>query len=105
MSDPTDGTRLLLTALLALWAMSFGYSFAVFALIESTGDGFTKGVNRVTQFLGWQGVAGIFAIAIFGVSRKWSRGAAVRRLGVVPLALAALLVAGILGVIAWARFG
>ncbi|MEM9425640.1 MAG: hypothetical protein AAGA06_02970 [Pseudomonadota bacterium] len=104
MTEPDDKRRLLLTALIAIWVLAYGYSFVAFATTEPDGDGFTRGANRVAQFLGWQGMAGILAIAVFGVSRAWPKRSGVRRLATAPLVLALLLVAAIAGVIAWARF-
>ena len=92
MRGPGDGRRFLLTCLFAAWVMAFGYAFYALAV---------RPVN-IGIFLGWQGVAGALAVAIFGVSRPWPRGAAVRRMGVVPLSLALVLVAGIAGVRYWA---
>lgn len=103
MTEPDDRRRLLLTVLIAVWLLAYGYSFVAFALTQPDGDGFTRGANRVLQFLGWQGVAGIVAVAVFGVSRAWPKGTAVRRLASAPLGLALLLVAAIAGVILWAR--
>ncbi len=103
MSDEGGGApRFLLTVLFALWAMAFLYSFVSFTFAVPDGSGFTRGMNRITGFLGWQGIAGLLGICIFGVSRGWPVGSSVRRLGVLPLGLAGLLVAGILGVIGWA---
>lgn len=104
MSEPDDTRRLLLTALFAIWVLAYGYSFVAFATTEPDGDGFTRGTNRIAQFLGWQGMAGLLAIAVFGVSRAWPQGSGVRRLATAPLLLALLLVAVIAGVIVWARF-
>mgnify|MGYP001814932194 FL=1 len=103
MSDPTDGQRLMLTVLLALWVIAFGYAFYAFATTIPGGGGFVRGMNRVTAYLGWQGIAGMVAIALFAVGRVWPKGSAVRRMTVVPIALAILHIAGILGVILWAR--
>jgi hypothetical protein len=103
VTGPSDSRRFLLTLLFAVWAMAFAYSFHVFAIAAPSGDGFARGLNRVMQFLGWQGVAGVVAVAVFGVSRAWPKGSAVRRMGAVPLFLAGLLVAAILGTILWAR--
>ena len=102
MSEPDDTRRFLLTALMAIWLMAYCYSFVALALTEPDGDGFTRGANRVSLFLGWQGVAGALAIAIFGVSRAWPRGSGVRRLATAPLALVLLLVFAIVGLIVWA---
>ncbi|MEM6385911.1 MAG: hypothetical protein AAF718_06710 [Pseudomonadota bacterium] len=102
MSSPSDGQRLLLTVLLALWLMAYLYSFVSFALTEPNGSGFTRGANRLEAFFGWQGIAGLFAIAVFGISRKWPAGSVVRKSGMVPLALAGLLLAAMIGVLTWA---
>ena len=103
MSDEDNNApRLLLTVLFALWAMAFLYAFLAFALAEPEGSGFTRGMNRIKSFLGWQGIAGLLAFCVFGVSRNWPQGSSVRRIGWLPLGLAACLVAGILGMIGWA---
>ena len=50
---------LLVAGLLLLWAGLFGWSFVDFSTTEATGDGFTRGSNRLLAFLQWQFVAGI----------------------------------------------
>lgn len=104
-SGPGDGRRMLLTALGAAWVLAYAYGFVAFATATAEGEGVVRGLDRVGLFLGWQGVAGVIAMAIFGISRAWPRGAAVRWLGAVPLGLAALLVAAILALADWAGFG
>lgn len=103
MSAPTDSQRLLLTALFAAWVFAVGYAFFSFATTNPSGDGFTRGMNRVTAYLGWQGAAGMISFALFAVGRGWPKGSAVRRMSVFPLAIAFLHVAAILGVVLWAR--
>jgi hypothetical protein len=73
---------MLLTALLAGWALAFAYSF------QQLGEG-------AYEFLRWQGVAGILAVAVYGVSLSWPRLSAVRSVGVLPLTLAVLVAAGL----------
>ena len=101
MKGPGDTARLLLTVLLALWVFAYGYSlFELSALAASgrtLGDGLDLGSSL--HFLGWQGIAGVIAVGVFGVSRLWPRGAAARQLGNLPLALAFLLVAVIAALI------
>lgn len=104
MSAPSDVRRFMLTALFAIWALAYAYSFAAYGLTEPSGDGFTRGMNRVSLFLGWQGIAGVLAVAIFGVSRNWPDATSVRRLGSVPLALAGLKIAVLTGFFVWAMF-
>lgn len=103
MSGPTDGQRLLLTVLFAAWLIAFGYAFFTFATTLPQGGGFLRGMNRVTGYLGWQGIAGMISIAVFAVGRRWPKGTAVRRMSIVPIAVAILHVAVITGVIVWAR--
>jgi len=92
-------------AMLALWAAAWGYSF-VFALSTvAQGDGFTRGLNRIAGFLGWQGVAGMFAFACWGVGRGFSIGSGIRRISAVPLGLALALVIVVLGVVFWSWLG
>ncbi len=100
MNGPGDGVRLLLTVLLAGWVMAYCYS--MFELSAFWSDVRVSGVNiadrPVLLFLGWQGIAGLFAVAIYGVSRLWPRGAAARQLSNLPLLLAFLLVLALVGV-------
>ena len=88
--------------LLAAWLFAFGYAFFAFATSLPEGDGFVRGMNRITAYLGWQGIAGMTAIALFAVGRGWPKGSAVRRMSVVPLGAAALHVVAIVGIILWA---
>ena len=93
--------RLALTVLGALWLMAFVYAFVAARETAQTAWGLSAGAEVLGTFLGWQGLALLFAIACFGVSRGWPKGSGVRRLGAVPLGLAFLMVLGFLGVIAW----
>lgn len=95
MTDPGDGVRLLLTVLFAGWAMAFGYAFSELAGIDLEAVRTGTVPPEATEFLRWQGVALLLAVAVFGVSLGWPRGAAVRGLGVLPLSLAVLVGAGI----------
>ena len=102
--EPSDGTRMLLIVLAGLWAASFVLAFVAYVIIEPTGDSFLRGMNRVLAFLGWQGVAAVLSITVFGVGRRWPPGSATRRLSAVPLGIALAFVAAIGGLILWARF-
>lgn len=102
MKDDGQDTRaLLLMVLLALWAAAFGYSVYFFLTAAPTGDGFTRGLNRISGFLGWQGIAGMFAIACFGIGRSVPRTSGIRRVSVVPLALVLVLILGVFAIIGW----
>jgi len=101
MNGPGDGARFLLTALLAFWVMAYAYSLTDLPSLadvrgaEGSGPDFASALH----FLGWQGIAGILAFSVYGVSRLWPRGAAARQLGNLPLALAFLLVAVVAAIV------
>ena len=94
----------LVTLLIAVWAGLFVWSFIGFTITEPTGDGFTRGLNRISGFLLWQLAAGIVAAPAYIAGRALPRGSGMRWLSRVPLALAVALVLAIVGVILWARF-
>ena len=101
VNGPGDGARLLLTVLLAGWVLAYAYSAIELSALWEPSDPFEFGfdVQPAVRFLGWQGVAAVLALGVFGVSRLWPRGAAARQIGNVPLLLALLLIAA-LGAIA-----
>lgn len=99
MTEPSDGARLLLTVLFAAWLAAFVISFITHGLT------FRADEEARAAFVGWQAIAGLFAIAIFGVSRNWPRQASVRRLALVPVVIAVLLSAGFAGFFLWIRVG
>ncbi len=97
MSDPEQTKpRFVLTLLAACWLMAFVYSFVEAALAAQSATGLSATATVFGAFLGWQGVAGLFALACFGVSRAWPKGSGVRRLGAVPLGVLAVLLLGFL---------
>jgi len=91
--------------LLALWAMAFALSFILFAITEPSGDGFTRGINRVSLFLGWQAIAGLLAVAAFGVSRPLNGAAGMRRAASVPLAVSGAVGIAFVAVVGWGIWG
>ena len=93
----------LVALLLAAWAGLYIWSFIGFSVTEPTGDGFTRGMNRVSVFLLWQFVAGIVAVPVYMVGRAQARGSALRWASRLPLALAIALIAAIAALIVWAR--
>ena len=99
-----DKTRLWLMIWSTAWLLTWAGSFLAFWLVEPAGDGFVRGLNRVTTFLGWQGIAAMFSIPVYRVSRGWPKGSAPRRIGLVPIIAAGVLLLAILTLIAWARF-
>lgn len=88
----TDGRRFLLTAVYAAWAMVFVYAFVAYA----------RAPHDATVYLGWQGVAGMLAVAVFGIGLGWPRGTSVRGVTAVPLIVALLHLLAIAGVTIWA---
>lgn len=98
-----EGKRLLLLLLLALWVLMWGYSFAAFATTPAAGDGFARGLNRVTAFFGWQMAAALPAFAAWIVGRDWPKGSGVRIATRIPLQLALGLAAVVIGPILFAR--
>jgi len=101
LSESREPT-LLLAVILAAWVIASGWSVVGAWLAEPTGDGFTRGANRIGHFLGWQAVAGLLGLAAFGVGRSWPKGSGPRRLSAGPLWLALLLVAALVAFYAWA---
>ena len=92
-------TRRVLWIGLGLWALAFAASFLSFVVVEPTGDGFTRGLNRVTSFLGGQIGAGLIGIVLWVVGNGLERGTWPRRASRVPVAVFGLLVAAIVGLI------
>jgi len=99
--DKGDTRKLVLMALLALWLAAYGYSI-IFALsAPAEGSGFTRGMNRIAGFSGWQGVAGILAFGCWGLGWSFARGSGIRRISVVPMWMA---LAVILAIVGWVVF-
>ena len=111
-SNPADAGKLAVMESRALWMMVLGAawvfawagSFSVFAFVEPEGMGFTRGMNRIMAFLGWQGVAGILAFAVLGAGRSWPARHPVRRASLIPVGLAGLLAILLAGLAIWVRF-
>jgi len=93
-----------LRILLGAWLVLVILSILVPALTPRTGDGFTRGINRLYSFFGYQATAGILAFVIAylarssrSISKRWAI------LGLVPLGLTCLLVLGIIALFVFAR--
>ena len=76
--------------LLALWMGAFGISFWAFLARQEPQIGLTN----MQMALGWQGVAGLIAFAIWGIGWGLPKGHGVRRLSAVPMGMA-LAIAGL----------
>lgn len=106
MSDPDKPEpRFLLTLLAACWLMAFVYSFVAVGIAARSATGLSATATVFGTFLGWQGVAGLFALACFGVSRGWPKGSGVRRLGTLPLGFAVLLLLAFLALVVFVALG
>ena len=60
-----------------IWLVAFAWSFVGMWLTKPTGDGFTRGLNRIEGFFLWQIVAVILALVVlvYGINRfKDARG-------------------------------
>jgi len=90
-------------ALVAIWAVLVALSIWQLTTLAPTGDGFTRGLNRVTAFLGWQAAAALVALAAWRAGRGVRAGTGLHWLSRVPLLLALALAGGIAALILWAR--
>ncbi|MFN3227103.1 MAG: hypothetical protein ACE360_12740 [Hyphomicrobiales bacterium] len=88
--------------LLALWLAAFIGSFIAFALIDPTGASFTRGMNRVGAFFGWQAAAIGLAVVLWWRARQLTLNKGLWWLVRVPIVLAALLVGAVLMFFGWA---
>lgn len=87
------------------WAIAMVFSIALPLLTEPAGDGFTRGLNRLVAFAGWQTLALIFAVGAsiaFAASPK-PRPRVIKIAGLIPIAISAIMVVIVIGTIMWAR--
>lgn len=85
----------------ALWVVVTGAALLVPRLIPATGDGFTRGANRLPVALALHGAALLVALVTAGIS--WRARAELGRTlllaGLAPLLLDALLVGALLALL------
>lgn len=66
-----------LLLLAGIWAALYAASFLLAAHTAPTGDGFTRGMNRLTVFVQYQVGAGLVAVVIWAMGqhlrRRWQR--------------------------------
>lgn len=89
--------------LTALWVAAYAGSVIALQTTDPTGDGMTRGLNRLTAFLGWQVVAGFVAIGVWIAGNSFPKGSQSRLFSRVPTALSVVLIAVISGVIIFAN--
>ncbi|MCU4654126.1 hypothetical protein N8I71_14870 [Roseibacterium sp. SDUM158016] len=77
------GNRTAIWLALALWAGAMLLS-CLSLTAEPTGDGFTRGLNRVAGFIGWQLPAAVLALFLWLSSRPLRKGEVLRWLARVP---------------------
>lgn len=91
-------------ALLVFWALLFFGALPIARMVEPTGDGFVRGMNRLLLFFQLQAGAAVLALIIWGLGRQLGNGAAIRWARRVPLIGVLVLVLGLAGVILWAGY-
>lgn len=90
--------------ILVAWALAVAISFVVFAVIEPSGSGFTRGANRAGSFLGWQAAAMLLAMLLWMRVRRIGLPLWQRRLLSLPWYLHVLLLLGFCAFVAWGVF-
>jgi hypothetical protein len=86
--------------LFALWALIWLGSILVPMFQPPTGDGFTRGLNRIGTFVGFQIAAGVIGIMILALRPATGP---FRRLSVLPIAMAGALIVALTALLLWAR--
>lgn len=89
--------------LLALWATAVAVSVWYLVWSTPTGDGLTRGLNRLAGFLGWQMGAAVIAAVAWWAGSAVPRGSPLRLLARLPGMLAAALAVAILALMLWAN--
>ena len=89
--------------LFGVWLLLFVGAFVAYAVTAPDDLGFTRGLNRVTAFLGWQLAAGFAGLIAWMQAGVFQRGSTGRWLGRAPVIIAGLLFGGIVGIIVWVR--
>jgi len=92
---PANKSNRIFWLCLAIWAGFNIWSFVAFAQTEAIGDSFTRGSNRIGQFLLYQLVAGMAAIFVWLTRTRLPESSTLRWLGRLPLALFLVLMASI----------
>lgn len=96
--------RTLVWGLAALWLAAWAGSFIAFQMTGPTGDGFTRGLNRLMAFLGWQLAAGFLGGLLWIIGQDMPQTALGRWLLRAPALLALLLFGALAATVAYTRF-
>jgi hypothetical protein len=92
MNENNQERRILvLMVLFALWVSALGFSFYIYFTTPDKVAATVPGLSRTIGLIGWQGVAGMFAIGCWGVGWSFPRGSGIRRMSVLPLSITVLL--------------
>lgn len=86
----------------AIWIGLMAASFIVPPMIAPTGDGFTRGVNRLGFLLLFQVAAAAVAVFLFVLAQGEERSG-LRWLMRIPLIWVGTVILGLLGIILWVR--
>lgn len=57
------------------WAATYIMSLWALFMTDPTGDGFTRGLNRLTSFVGWQAFSAFWALNVWLATRNLILGA------------------------------
>lgn len=95
--------RTVVWILALLWAAAWGGSFVAFAITDPTGDSFTRGLNRLMAFLGWQLAAGFLGGLVWMAGRGLAATPLGRWLTRVPALLAIVLFGALAATVLWTR--
>jgi hypothetical protein len=95
--------RRLIWLLLVVWFAVYAWSVLSYFLMPASGDGFTRGLNRISGFITWQMVAAGVAVAIWITGRGFAVGSRTRRISRGPALFAFLPILGLILVIAYVQ--
>jgi hypothetical protein len=93
-------------ALSGVWLLLFVISFVTLQVVQPTGDGFTRGLNRIVAFLSWQGAAFVVAMVLAWLTRRAAeRGVdRIKLVGYLPLAASVFIVASFIAIVGYRVF-
>ncbi|MGI3183765.1 hypothetical protein [Nioella aestuarii] len=90
------GRHIALKIILLAWVAIMGISIFGYILTEASGDGFTRGLNRIMVFLGWQIAGLVVALICLFLRARVEPGRPLRWVAMVPALVAGAQVLAIL---------